>query len=77
MANGLPLYAALVGGALLATTVIVGAGNALATPKAVAAPAPVVTVAAPLEAPAPACLRKVRVVYGGYADTAAGCASAR
>lgn len=77
MRTGITVFAALVAASLTATPFVMGAGKALATSQdasSVAAPVTVVPVeVAPVSAPPQAepCIRKVRVVYGGYAAPSA------
>lgn len=72
------VFAALAAAALVATPLVMGASTAFATVDAVSsAPAPVAAVEpAPVAAPvakSEACIRKVRVVYGGYGTPDAAC----
>ena len=78
MRTGITVFAALVVASLAATPFVMGASKALATSQdasAVAAPVAIIPVdVAPVTAvpPAETCIRKVRVVYSGYAAPA-GC----
>ncbi|GJE54015.1 MULTISPECIES: hypothetical protein [Methylobacterium] len=82
MRKGFTVFAALVATSLVATPMVIGATQAFAT----ADPADIVTQAvavAPVEVAPVAtaagpetCAKKVRVVYSGYAPTAAGCLTA-
>lgn len=81
MRTDLKVFAALAGAALLATPLFMSGGKALAVQQdpAVSLPAAVTPVeVSPVAAPAAkaqGCTRKVRVVYGGYGETDAGCAA--
>lgn len=80
MRQSFTVFAAIVAASLVATPLVVSATNALATPDrvesvrmpAAVTPIEVVTMDAPA---AETCIRKVRVVYAGYAP--AGCSPAR
>jgi hypothetical protein len=80
MRQSLTVFAAIVAASLVATPLVISASNALATPDrvetvqmpAAVTPIEIAPVAAPL---GETCVRKVRVVYAGYA--AAGCSPAR
>lgn len=81
MRQSFTVFAALLAASLVATPLVIGASNALATsetaePAQLPAAVTVIDVA-PVVAPvvADACQRKVRVVYAGYA--APGCTTAR
>jgi hypothetical protein len=83
MRNGITVFAALVATSLVATPFVIGTTKALATPdvpetvtqSVAVAPVDITPVAT---APLPeTCIRKVRVVYSGYAPAAAGCPAAR
>lgn len=81
MRKDLTVFAALAAAALAATPLVMGASRALATQEAPAAitaglrVAPVEVASVPAAPKAEACLRKVRVVYGGYNTPADACAA--
>lgn len=77
MRKDLTVFAALAAAALAATPLVMGASRALATqeaPAAITASLRVTPVEVAPIAAAP-CLRKVRVVYGGYNTPADACAA--
>ncbi|MCJ2035121.1 hypothetical protein [Methylobacterium sp. J-068] len=73
MRSSFTVFAALVAASLVATPLVISASNALATPdhsEVVAMPeavTPIEVGAVPAPAQAEPCIRKVRVVYAGYA----------
>lgn len=80
--KGVSVLAAAVALALVATPMVIGASNALATQDRtdiVAMPAAITPVEVmPMAAPAAAetCVRKVRVVYSGYGAASPSCVQA-
>lgn len=78
--KGISVLAAAAALALVATPMVIGAGNALATTDRTEAPALRASIAPvePVQAAPEACPRKVRVVYSGYGTTpAAACLATR
>ena len=81
MRKGFTVFAALVAASLLATPLVMGASNALATSEetsAVEKPVAVMPVeVAPIATQSlpETCTRKVRVVYSGYGAPQGGCAA--
>lgn len=76
--KGYTIFAAAVAAALVATPMVIGASNALATQDRTDIIAMPAAEVAPVTAPAAAesCTRKVRVVYSGYAAAGPSCAQA-
>jgi len=74
MRSTVTVFAALFAASLVATPIVISASNALATPDhtdVVAMPAsvtPIEVAAVPAPVQAETCMRKVRVVYAGYAN---------
>lgn len=77
--KGISVLAAAATLALVATPMVIGAGNALATTDRTEAPVLRASIASvePVQAAPEPCQRKVRVVYSGYGAAPAACLAAR
>lgn len=77
--KGISVLAVAAALALVATPMVIGAGNALATTDRTEAPAlrPSIAPATMAQAAPEPCQRKVRVVYNGYGSAPAACVAAR